>query len=230
MYTILVKANDSLVATNKETVYHRSSNVRKLQFLVDPTFAVGGEILNMADLVCILEIKTPISDKYTPIVLTPSDELYKEKLEYIVDVDLRFTSEVGNVELQLLWAKPEMLASGTVKEYVRVTGYTTISVLKTNQWSDYVAESDLSNIAQMALTNQAQMEQLKLYADYLHMTKADTLKYDKETNKLSIGTASQELDSVILEDCDCEDGIPVVDFTTVEPDDPNPELDNVVEF
>ena len=31
-------------------------------------------------------------------------------------------------------------------------------------------------------------------------------------------------------DCECEDGVPVVDFTTIDPDDGDSEVDNVVEF
>lgn len=230
MYTILVKPNDTLIATVKETIFHRSSLVRKLRFLVDPTLTVGNETLNMSDFVCILEYKTPISAKYTPVVLTPSEELFKERLEYVLNVDTKITSEVGDVELQLLWTKPEMLASGSFNEYVRITCSTTITVLPVNQWSDYVASSDLSNIAQMIMTNQAQTEQLKLYADYMIATKADSISYNKETNELSLEADGQKIDSVTLKDCDIEDGVPVVDFSDEESEDSNTEVDNVVEF
>jgi len=125
-----------------------------------------------------------------------------------------------------------MLANGSFEEAVRITGSTTIEVLPINKWSDYIASSDLDPIVQMVLTNQAQAEQLKLYADYLHMAKADSIKYDKETNELSLMGSGNKLDSVTLEesDCDCEEGIPAVDFdegiVPVKPD----EFDNVVEF
>lgn len=228
MYTILVKSDDTLIATNKETIMHRSSLVRKLRFLVDPTIQVGNQMLNMADFVCVLEYKLPISNRYTPAVLTPSEELYKDKLEYVLDVDTKITAEVGNVEMQLLWTRPDMLASGDFSECVRVTGSTTITVLPVNQWSDYVASSDLSNIAQMVLSNQAQAEQLKMLGDYLMMTKADSIKYDKETNELTLMGDGEKLDSVTLEECDLEDGIPVVEFSAKPEEDDS--VNNVVEF
>lgn len=231
MYTILIKSNDMLIKTHEETIMHRTSFVRKLQFLVDPTYVNGSETLNMRDYICLLEIRLPISNKYIPIVLTPSEELYKEKLEYILDVDTKLTSEVGDVEIKLMWMTNEMLASGDFKNCIRKTLVNTITVLPVDQWSDYIPSSDLDNIAQIMLSNQAQMKQLKDFADYLHMTKADTLSYNKETNELSIGTASQKLDSVILEDCNCEDGIPVVEFNDINPEQPSQEIvDNVVEF
>lgn len=231
MYTILVNKDDTLTSTVKETIMHRSSLVRKLRFLVDPTLTYGDEELNMADYVCILEYVLPVSQKYVPVVLTPSAELYKNKLEYVLAVDTNITSEVGDVSLKLMWTQPEMLANGNFQDHVRKTTSTTITVLPTEQWSDYIASSDLDNISQMILANQAQAEQLKLYADYLQMTKADGIKYDSETNKLSLLGDGQELDSVSLEECECEDGVPVVDFGLNRPGDAESgEVDNVVEF
>jgi hypothetical protein len=230
MYTILVKNDDTLIATNKQNIMHRSSLVRQLRFLVDPVYASKG--LKMADYDCILEYRTPISNRYTPVVLAPSEELYKEKLEYVLNIDTKITGEVGLVEMQLKWMTVDMLANGSFEEAVRITGSTTIEVLPTNKWSDYIASSDLDPIVQMVLTNQAQAEQLKLYADYLMMTKADGIKYDAETNELSLMGDGNKLDSVTLENgnCDCEDGIPVVDFDKgIIPTEPD-EFDNVVEF
>ena len=229
MYTILVKSDDTLVATQKQNIMHRSSLVRQLRFLVDPVY--GEQKLNMADYVCVLEYRTPISNRYTPVVLTPSEELYKEKLEYILEVDTKITAEVGKVEMQLKWMTVQMLANGSFNEHVRVTGSTAIEVLPTNKWSDYIASTDLDNIAQIMLTTQAQAEQIKLYADYLDMTKVDEIKYDKDTNVISgLSNGKVVTKTTLEEDCNCEDGIPVVDFSVIEPEEIPGEVDNVVEF
>ena len=114
--------------------------------------------------------------------------------------------------------------------FLHIDLVTSIEVLPTNSWSDYIASSDLDPIVQMTLQNQAQAEQLKLYADYLSMTKADGIKYDEETNELSLTANGQKLDSVTLEDNNCEEGVPVIDFNNgIEPVEPD-EFDNVVEF
>lgn len=232
MYTILVKPDDSLVTTNKETIMHRSSLIRKLRFLVDPTLEVGDETIEMADLVCILEYVIPHTRRYESAILLPSQELYKEKLEYILNVDTKITSVSGDVQLKLVWMKTDLLADGNFKEYVRKTASTTITVLPVEQWSDYIASSDLDPIVQMTLQNQAQANQLKLYADYLMMTKADSIQYNEETNELSLLGDGNKLSSVTLEenDCNCEEGVPAVDIdegiVPVEPD----EVDNVIEF
>lgn len=228
MYTILVRQDDTLIATVKQNIMHRSSMVRQLRFLVDPIY--GNQSLNMTDYVCILEYRTPISHKYTPVVLTPSEELYKDKLEYVLTLDTKITAEVGEVELKLIWTKPEMLADGSFNDYVRKTASTSITVLPVEQWSDYIADSDLDSIAQMILTTQAQTEQLKVYADYLQMSKADGIKYNKDTNELTLTASGNVIDTAHLEeDCDCEDGIPVVEFG-IKPEEEKSEVDNVVEF
>ena len=228
MYTILVKSDDTLVTTNRETITHRSSLVRKLRFLVDPVY--GDDNLNMSEYACILEYVLPISKEYTPVVLTPSTELYKEKLEYILDIDTEITSEVGEVQLKLMWTKPELLADGSFGEHVRKTLSTTITVLPVEQWSDYIASSNLDSIAQMILTSQAQLEQMNVYAEMLTSSKGDSLSYNPETNELQLKANDEPISSVILEECDLEDGVPAVDFDEViEPVEPG-ETDNVVEF
>lgn len=230
MYTILVKSDDTLVATQKQNIMHRSSLVRQLRFLVDPVY--GDQKLNMADYVCVLEYRTPISNRYTPIVLTPSSELYKDKLEYTLEVDTKITAEVGKVEMQLKWMTVQMLANGSFNEHVRVTGATAIEILPTNKWSDYIASSDLDSIAQIMLQTQAQAEQIKLYADYLDMSKVDELKYNKDTNVISGLSNGKVVTETVLEeaDCNCEDGVPAVDFSVVEPEEIPSSVNNVVEF
>lgn len=233
MYTILVKRDDTLVATTKENIMHRTSLVKKLRFLVDPLY--GSQEINMADYVCILEFRTPINTKYKPVVLTPSAELYKEKLEYILDIDTDITSVVGDVQLKLIWVKPEMLADGSFADHVRKTSSISIKVLPVEQWSDYIASSDLDSIAQMVLTTQAQAEQLKMFADYLHMTKADNIKYNDETNELQLISEGVPIGRSVVIDCNATkietEGIPVVEFGNKQVEElPDDEVNNVVEF
>ena len=238
MYTILVKSDDTLITTNRENIYHRTSLVRNLRFLVDPLYDDGNATLDMRSCICTLEYKTPISETYVPVILTPSVDLYKEKVEYLLPVDTAITSEVGNVEMKLSWIKLENGDDGTFKERVRKTPTITIEILPVAQWSDYIADSKLDNIAQILLSNQATTEQMKVYVEQIHqltqyntLNKADNMTYDESTNTLQLQSMGNPIGNpVILEECDMEDGIPVVDFTTIEPDDGNSEVNNVVDF
>ena len=241
MYTILVRPDDTLIATSRENVYHRTSLVRNLRFLVDPLYNDGNGTLDMRTCICTLEYKTPISNTYVPVILTPSVDLYKEKVEYILPVDTAITSEVGNVEMKLTWVKLDMSDDGSFKERVRKTPSTFIEVLPVSQWSDYIADSKLDNIAQMLLSNQAQTEQMKVYVEqiqqltqYNTLSKADNVIYDELSGELQLTSMGSPIGNKVTiingDNSYDEEGIPAVDFTTVEPDDGDSEVDNVVEF
>lgn len=234
MYTILVNSDDSMVASVREPIYHRSSMMQKLRFLTDQYWTKNDESLDLTDFMCTLEYKTPASKRYIPVMLTPSESLYKNKLEYVVNIDTMITAEVGNVELKLTWTKLESNDDGTFVERCRLTPTTTIEVLPVAQWSDYVADSDLSNIAQIMLTNQAVMEQMKIYAEQLEKmgkefttTKADNIGYNKKENSVQLQANGNPIGNKIkLPTCTCDgtgsggsssggydsDGIPTVDF------------------
>lgn len=240
MYTILIKPDDTLVATSREPIYHRESLIHKLRFLVDPEYQDGDEVLDMRSYMCTLEYKTPISETYIPLLLTSSANLYKEKVEYLLPVDTAITSEVGTVEMKLTWIKLEVADDGSFKERVRKTPTIGIEILPVAQWGDYVADSKLDILAQALLQSQAQNEQMKVYAEqiqqlaqYNAITKADNIRYNEETKTAQLESMGAPIGREIVigqDDCNCEEGVPVVDFTTIDPDDGNKEVDNVVEF
>lgn len=232
MYTILVNSNDSMIATNREPLYHRSSMMKKLRFLVNPKWTNDGKESDLREFVCTMEYKTPISHKYIPVILTPSEDLYEGRLEYLVDIDTAITAEVGNVELKLTWMKLEMNEDGTFKERCRPIPSTIIEVLPVAQWSDYIPTSDLSNLAQMILTNQAYAEQMKVYAEQLKtmgqaymVSKADNVTFNKDTNKLQLQSMGKPIgDEVELNGGTSgyeDDGLPTVDIDELNVEDDN---------
>lgn len=231
MYTILINSDNTLTQSIRERIMHRESNVHTFRFLVDPVWVDRGVETDMRNYTCLLEYKTPISSQYVPVPLSPSETLYKGKLEYLYKIDTDITCEIGNLELKFIFMWLEMTEDGKLVEHSRKTDTTIIPIVPTDNWSDYIADSKMDNIVQIMLSNQANAEQIKEYATYIAMTKADSIKYNRDTNELSLHGNGQKLDSIILEeDCECEDGVPVVDFTNLEPSDANDELNNVVEF
>lgn len=236
MYTILVSKDDSLVTTNREVIYHRSNKIQKIQFLVDPYWTKDGQVSDLRTFMCVMEYKTPASMRYTPVLLTCSDELYKERVEYLFDIDTSMTSEVGNVQIKLTWTKLEKNVDGTFNEKCRPTTHTNLEISPVAQWSDYVADSNLSNIAQIMLNNQANVEQIKFYAEQLTelgktftITKADNMTYNKKENSLQLESMGYPIgDKVQLPECngspsaDNINGIPTVDIDdipTIDTDD-----------
>ena len=229
MYTILIKDDNTTIATERKNIMHRSSLVDEFRVLINPVWHGMGKVMDMRNFTCVMEFKLPNSATYIPEVLTPSEELFEDKLEYKLPINTRLTSEVGDVEYKFTFAYLEMDDKGNFLEHSRKIASNVLTVLPVEIWGDYIADAKLDPIVQILLTNQSQIEETKRYAQMVMATKADGIEYNKETNELSLMKNNTKLDSVTLENCEYEDGVPVVDFTTVEPEGSD-EFDNVVEF
>lgn len=229
MYTILINEDHSFTHTNKKRIMYRSTGIDNIRFLVNQTYGS----LDMKAVNVVLEYVTPISRTYNTIVLTKSSELYKNRVEYILPIDLKLTSEVGDLEFTINFSYLDMDDNGNFVERVRPIGYTSITIHDTVRWSDYIASSNLDNIAQIMLTQQSLMEQQKVYAEMIAYEKADGIAKDEGTNEIYLTANGVRLGKGVIDsdECTAEDGVPVVEFTVVEPEEPNDNMvDNVVEF
>lgn len=233
MYTILINKNNTLTTSNRTNIMHRSSMVDSLRVLVDPYYEFNDiTTLNMSEFICTMEYVLPVSKKYTTEVLTPQSELYKEKLDYRLPVDTKITSEAGDVEVKFVFTKLEMLDDGKMKPRVRKTSSTIVKVIPVETWSDYIPDANLDSIAQIMLMLQGKIEQEKAYAEIIATTKADGIAKDEETNEIYLTSQGKEIGNRIIDSdtCTAEDGVPVVEFATIEPDEPDSLVNNVVEF
>lgn len=100
MYTILVNNDNTLTKSVKEKIIQGSKNVNKVHFLVDPLY----NDVDMSGLLVVLTYILPISQERKTLPLVKSEELYKNKLEYVItlnDDDNRMTSEYGDIPMWL---------------------------------------------------------------------------------------------------------------------------------
>lgn len=228
MYTILINNDHSFLHTVKKRIMCRSNMIDNIRFLVNPTYGN----LDMTKVNAVLEYVTPITRTYGTIVLTPSEELYCNKVEYTVPVDLKFTNEVGELELTINFSYLA-LEDGTFKEQVRRVGSTSITIHNDVRWSDYIANSSLDNIAQIMMTNQSILEQQRVYAEMVAYDRADNIAKDPETNEIYLTSMGREIGTRIKDSDTGADGeIPVVDFSDMSDDSSNDryDVDNVVDF
>lgn len=210
MYTILINDDNTLTKSLTERIMHRSHNVNTFRFLMNPTYvARNGETMDMSGFIVTLEYVLPISRTYKTLILSPETELYKDRLQYIVPVTTDFTSEPGELEIKFTMTKVDMLEDGTTVEYVRQTVSTNINILAVEHWSDYIANADLSTLAEVMLTIQAKQEELKALADQLYIDKVADIKLDIDNdsvhlidnngNKIGVGINTTELGDEIVD-------------------------------
>lgn len=174
MYTILVTESNELVTSVKERIMQRSKLVDNLHFLVAPTYKTH----NMADFTVMMEYVLPISREYKTEMLTKSDALYKDMLEYTLPFDTSLTKEHGKIEVQLTFTKVSLDADGMSHQSVRKTSPTTITIIPISAWSDVVADSALSALDQRLIQIDAMVGALSDMSQALYETKADNIIYD----------------------------------------------------
>lgn len=182
MYTILLDESNELKTSVRERIMQRSKIVDSLHFLVDPIY----KGIEMNDFVAMLEYILPVSREYHTEILVKSDELYKEKLEYILPFDTNLTREAGDIEIQLTFVRVVLNPDGSSTQQVRKTSPTTITILPITAWSDIIPDGALSSIDQRIMMTQAMLEAANEMANYLDETKADNIVFDKDTNTLQL--------------------------------------------
>ncbi len=182
MYTILVNETNELITSVRERVMQRSKLVDDLHFLVDPVY----KGIDMLDFTVMLEYILPVSKEYKSEILSKSDNLYKEKLEYKLPFDTNLTREAGDVQIQLTFTKLTLNADGKNVQQVRKTSPTVITILPISAWSDIIADSALTALDQRIIQTQAMINQINDAHQYLDDTKADNIVFDKDTNTLQL--------------------------------------------
>lgn len=180
MYTILINENNEAIVSIAERLMQRSKLVDTLHFLTSPTYKGR----DMSDFTVLLEYKLPVSQEPHSEILTLSDELYKENLEYKLPVDTSLTKEAGQVEMQLSFLKNDMDEDGNITQYVRKISPCFVNIIPVAAWSNMVPDSELAAIDQRILKLDAIANQLGEMQDLALDTKADDISYEDNTIQL----------------------------------------------
>lgn len=211
MYTFLIGDDNTLTASVTERIMERSKMVDNMHFLADQIY----KDVNMSDFTVMLEYVLPISKKYKTEFLKKSENLYKNKLEYLLPFDTNLTSEAGDIEIQLTFTKVEMNSEGKTTQYVRKVGPGIVHIIPISKWSDIIPDEALSTLDQRIIAlealNKAMTDRFNINLD----NKADNLMYDDEhriqltSNGKPIGNAIK----ITTESVEMEDGsLRVVQF------------------
>lgn len=210
MYTFLINEDNTLTCSNEERIMERSKMVDSLHFLAEQTY----KNTDMSDFTVTMEYLLPVSKKYKTETLEKSEELYKNRLEYILPFDTNLTSEPGDVEIQLTFTDVTMDAFGRTTQYVRKVGPGAIHITPINAWSDLIPDDALTALDQRLLAADALLKSLNERNNAIMDSKADNLSYKNELLQLTangkpIGNAIK----VTTDNVETDDGtIRVVEF------------------
>lgn len=210
MYTFLINENNTLTCSVQDAIMERSKMVDKLHFLADPTY----KGVDMTDYTVNLEYVLPISKRYKTEILTKSDELYKNKLEYILPFDTDLTSEPGDIQIQLTFLAVTMDSDGTTVQRVRKVGPGVIHIVPIQNWSDLIPDAALSSVDQRLLAAEAMLKALSDRNAAIFDSKADNLSYiDQKLQLTANGKPIGNAVKITQESVETEDGsLRVVEF------------------
>jgi hypothetical protein len=210
MYTFLINEDNTLTCSIQDAIMERSKMVDKLHFLADPTY----KGVDMTDCTVNLEYVLPISKRYKTEILTKSDELYKNKLEYILPFDTDLTSEPGDIQIQLTFLAVTMDSDGTTVQHVRKVGPGVIHIVPIQNWSDLIPDAALSSVDQRLLAAEAMLKALSDRNAAIFDSKADNLSYiDQKLQLTANGKPIGNAVKITQESVETEDGsLRVVEF------------------
>lgn len=210
MYTFLINEDNTLTCSIQDAIMERSKMVDKLHFLADPTY----KGVDMTDCTVNLEYVLPISKRYKTEILTKSDELYKNKLEYILPFDTDLTSEPGDIQIQLTFLAVTMDSDGTTVQHVRKVGPGVIHIVPIQNWSDLIPDAALSSVDQRLLVAEAMLKALSDRNAAIFDSKADNLSYiDQKLQLTANGKPIGNAVKITQESVETEDGsLRVVEF------------------
>lgn len=204
MYTFLINEDNTITTSVLERIMQRSKLVDKLHFLTDPTY----KGVDMSDYTVMLEYVLPVSKRYKTELLERSEELYKNKLEYVLPFDTNFTQEAGDIEFQLTFIKVEMEPDGNTVQYVRKTGPGVIHISAIADWSALIPDDALTTLDQRIIAlealNKAMTDRFNTSLD----NKADNITYDDE-HRIQLTSNGKPIGSAIkitTETVETEDG------------------------
>lgn len=230
-YTIIVENDNSLYGSCKTKIMQREKLFNKVWFLV-PQFYNG---YDMSQCTLTMRYLLPISKEFKTETLVLSDERYQECLKYVLPIDTNLSKECGDIELNLTFTMLDVDDSGNVVQRVRKTDNHIMHITKLPNWDSVIPDSSLEALDQRILKLDAQMKYLNEMNQIVADNKADNIKYNEATNELQLLSGDKEIgNKVTLKTGEeaLEDGVPVVDFSSVVDEDTpsEDEDDNVVEF
>lgn len=203
MYTFLINEDNTLTCSVEERIMERSKMVDNLHFLADTTY----KGVDMSDYTVLLEYLLPVSKRYKTEILTKSDELYKNKLEYVLPFDTNLTNEPGDVQIQLTFSNITMDPDGKTTQHVRKVGPGVVHIVPISAWSDVVPDATLTAVDQRIIALEALAKTLQERNQAIFDSKADNLSYDDHTLQLtSNGKKIGNAIKITTESVETEDG------------------------
>lgn len=181
MNTFLLNQNNQVIHTVKSPIMEKSNCIEDIHFIANKEY--NGYLMAEFDL--ILEYLTPISKTNRFEVLSLVGEYKDDYLLYKLPSTTAITGERGDFEINLSFVKTELDSDGNKINRVRNFSPTFINIVPISSWLT-VSDEGLSQLAELYLSNKAQIEALTNLASIIYDSKADDISINIDGKKLQL--------------------------------------------
>lgn len=184
MYTILVNNDNSLITSVRTRIIQGTSNIDCLHILTQPIY----NNIDLRSLKVIMTYTLPNATEPATMILAPSEELYKDRLEYKITLDYTLTSEIGDIYFYLTFIDESA-------NIVRKTtmGTITISPIKEIDYQSDKSVATVDNIHLDKTTNE-------LYLTANGQVVGNTISMNDLSDSIIDTSSSEGLVTVITEE------------------------------
>lgn len=177
MYTVIVGADGSMVASVVEVITQNSNLAHTLRILAPQQY----QGYNTADFSVVFEYHTP-SGAVGAENLMASENIYKDFVEYLLPVKSSMTKEPGIIVFCVTFLQN---AEEKDQAIVLKTQPADIMITETDGWSGDLPDDTLNAIDEKMLELQEMQGELKNMQDHLNNNKADGLMYEDHELQLT---------------------------------------------
>ena len=202
MNSYLIKEDNTIILSTQTPIMEKSNCVDEIQFITPKEY--NGYDLSTFDL--LLEYLLPISKTNRIMQLELIDDNYKDEyLRYVIPSKANTISgEPGTVELNLSFVKVELDVNGNMIKRVRNLSPTYLEIVPITSWF-HVSDDGLSQLADLYLSNKAQIEALLDTANIINDNKADNITLDVQSGEIYLVSNDKKIGTGIkLEDLNNE--------------------------
>lgn len=177
MYTIIMDKYKQLIKTVETKLYQKEKLTEKLQFL----FPVTYNDIDLSNFIIILKYVDQQGIPHAE-VLSPDDDLYKDKIRCTMPIDSNLTEFSGDISIRITFEKIDM---ENQTQYVLHTGETIISISPLKDYYSFVPDKSLEFVDQLVGNLEAKIEATEKIADTYDKSKADNISYSDNILQLT---------------------------------------------
>lgn len=185
MFTLVISDNNSVVASQRDTIMQRSNIVDNIQILV-PRYYRGQ--IDLSTFRLYMKYTLPISRKIKMAELQINDLDYNRKnhIQYVLPANIPITAEPGDIEVSFTFLSLVADEDGSYKSYIRKTEPGVIPITPVAVFEQYEPDELFGEIDQRLLALEAVSKDLDQLSQNIYDNMVTDVRLDTDNKKITL--------------------------------------------